>query len=225
MYLLQTLVVLCLLSTNLLAAVQKAEKKLWQEVPQASQDAKLDAGFASGVDYSNRDMGGYSAGSDYQNGGIGNYGNNYDGNMNGNGYGGDVHGGGGYNGVSYSESYSGPSESYSGAQEGFSSPGDGYSGHSDSFSGGHGEGFGGDLRNGGWEKPVKTVVKHTYKNIAVPHHVPAPVSVPVPRYVKYFKPFAIEVEGYNQTTTNNANENSKALKQLIKRKGKSSSDY
>ncbi|CAL1263947.1 unnamed protein product [Larinioides sclopetarius] len=189
MYLLQTLVALCLLSTNL-ATVQKAEKKLWQEVPQASQNAKLTAGFVGSADYSNRDMGGYSAGSEYQNGGIGNYGNNYDGNMNGNGYSGDV--GGGYNSVSYSESYSGPSESYSGAQDGFSSPGDGYSGHSDSFSGGHGEGFGSGLRNGGWEKqPVKTVVKHTIKNIAVPHSVPAPVSVPVPRYVKYFKPFAI----------------------------------
>ncbi|KAF8777477.1 hypothetical protein HNY73_014334 [Argiope bruennichi] len=177
------------------AAVQKAEKKLWQEVPQASsQDAKLDGGgFASAADYTNRDMGGYSAGTDYQNGGMGNYGNNYDGNMNGNGYngGGGYSGGGGYNSVSYSESYSGPSESYSGSQDGFSNSGDGYSGHSDSFSGGHGDGFGGDLRNGGWDKPVKTVVKHTIKNIAVPHPVPAPVSVPVPRYVKYFKPFAI----------------------------------
>ncbi|XP_054715506.1 probable cyclin-dependent serine/threonine-protein kinase DDB_G0292550 [Uloborus diversus] len=64
-----------------------------------------------------------------------------------------------------------------------------------------GNSFGGDFNNNdfgvggggneGWERPVKTVIKHVYKNIAVPHPVPAPVQVPVPKYIKYFKPFAI----------------------------------
>ncbi|GFU46015.1 uncharacterized protein NPIL_190091 [Nephila pilipes] len=203
------------------SVVQPAEEKSWQEVPAGTQDQKLDPGFAPSGEYSSRDVTGYSAGSEYPTGNIGNYGNNYGNNMHGgNEFSGDVQGGGaGFGGVSYSQSgysnsgdsfsdpsegfsghnsgFSGPSDAFSGHGDGFPGPTEGFSGHGNGFSGpsegfgGHGERFTGGLQNTGWEKPLKTVVKHTIKNIAVPHPVPAPVPVPVPRYIKYFKPFAI----------------------------------
>ncbi|KAG8188343.1 hypothetical protein JTE90_026960 [Oedothorax gibbosus] len=224
------------------SAVAKIQKKIWHEMPSATQDVpqKLDPyQQQSGTDYSSGGMaaeypvndygqsqGGYeSSANGYSNGGhqnggyesangyISNGGPQNGGYESSNGYsnggpqsGGYESAGNGYSnmqpqqadgysnggGDSYSNSYSESHSGYGGGRYsdhlgGSGGYGDGLGGggYGDNLGGGYGDGL------GGWDKDVKTVVKHVYKNIAVPHAVPTPVQVTVPKYVKYFKPFAV----------------------------------